>query len=83
MAENQTLLTAQKLEIILTPDSVTNNSAKDDFKLAMHSLLKFPGGWRLQEGIGLRRQEGIQWVSFPSNLADAKTVRESSSLVTR
>jgi thiol-disulfide isomerase/thioredoxin len=34
--------------------------------------MKFPGGWR--------SLEGVQWVSFPSNIADAKTLREIAIL---
>jgi thiol-disulfide isomerase/thioredoxin len=68
MAENQTLPSAERVEITLTFDLGTNNPANGDFKIAMHSLEKFPGGWRCLEG--------VRWVSFPTNLADAKTVRE-------
>jgi thiol-disulfide isomerase/thioredoxin len=72
MAENQTLPYAEKLEIILNPDSATNNPTNGDFKLAVRSVLKFPGGWR--------SLQGVQWISFPSNVADAKTVREMALL---
>ena len=72
MAENETLPFAQKLEIILTPDSGTNNPANGDFKLVVRNLMKFPGGWR--------SFDGVQWVSFPSNIADAKTLREMAIL---
>jgi hypothetical protein len=72
MAENQTLPSAEGVEITLTFDLGTNNPANGDFKIAMQELLKFPGGWRLLEG--------VRWVSFPSDLADAKTVREMALL---
>jgi thiol-disulfide isomerase/thioredoxin len=38
----------------------------------MRHLIKFPGGWR--------SYEGVRWVSFPSNVADAKTQREMAIL---
>lgn len=72
MAEKETLPFAQKLEIILTPDSGTINPTNGDFKLAVRNLMKFPGGWR--------SYEGVQWVSFPSNVADANTLREMALL---
>jgi hypothetical protein len=72
MAENETLPYAEKIEIILTPDSATHNPANGDFKLVVRNLMKFPGGWR--------SQYGVQWVSFPSNIADAKTLREMAIL---
>jgi thiol-disulfide isomerase/thioredoxin len=72
MAEKETLPYVQKLEIILQPDSGTNNPANGDFKLGVRGLMKFPGGWR--------SIQGVQWVSFPSNIADAKTVRELALL---
>ena len=43
-----------------------------DFKIAVHGLMKFPGGWRCSEG--------VQWVSFPTNIADARTLREMALL---
>jgi thiol-disulfide isomerase/thioredoxin len=67
-AENQTLPSAQELEIILVPDAQEGGSTDGDFKLAFHNLLKFSGGWRCAEG--------IEWVDFPTNVADEKTRRE-------
>jgi len=72
MAEGETMPSADKLEFILTTGTATNNPANGDFKLVVRRLLKFPGGWR--------SLEGIQWVSFPANLADAKTMREMAIL---
>jgi thiol-disulfide isomerase/thioredoxin len=63
---------ADKLELILTLDSAATNPASGDFKLAVRGLMKFPGGWR--------SYEGVRWVSFPSNIVDAKTVREMALL---
>ena len=62
-----------KAEIVLIPETGTNNPAGGKFKLMLRSLMRFPGGWRCQEG--------IQWVSFPSGVADAKTLREMAILV--
>jgi thiol-disulfide isomerase/thioredoxin len=72
MADNETLPWAEKVEIILTPDAGTNNPANGEFKVALRSLMKFPGGWRCLQG--------VQWVSFPTNIADAKTAREMAML---
>ncbi|HTQ49794.1 MAG TPA: TlpA disulfide reductase family protein [Candidatus Acidoferrales bacterium] len=62
----------QKLEIILILDSATKLSTNGDFKLVVRGLQKFPGGWRISDG--------IQWEAFPSNVADADTVRELAIL---
>ena len=62
----------EKLEINLSPDAATNPPAGGDFKLFARGLIKFPGGWR--------SSDGVQWVSFPTNIADAKTVRELAIL---
>jgi thiol-disulfide isomerase/thioredoxin len=72
MDEDETLPYAQLIEIILTPDLDTNNPANGDFKLVVHNLVKYPGGWR--------SLVGVEWVSFPSNIADAKTLREMAIL---
>jgi thiol-disulfide isomerase/thioredoxin len=72
VSEKEALPSAQKLEIILTLDSGTNNPANGDFKIAVRRLMKFPGGWR--------SLEGVQWVSFPSNIADARTVLQMALL---
>jgi thiol-disulfide isomerase/thioredoxin len=72
MAENQTLAYVDKLEIILNPGSSANTPTHDEFKLSARRLLKFPGGWRC---LG-----GVQWISFPSDIADAKTVRDLALL---
>jgi len=72
MAENETLPFLGNVEIILTADAGTNEPAKGDFKVAIRGLIEFPGGWR--------SYEGVRWVSFPSNIADAKTVREMTIL---
>ena len=71
-AEGETLLWAQQVEVILTPGSATNSPARGDFKIAVRNLLKFPGGWRCQEG--------VQWTAFPAGVADEKTTRELALL---
>ncbi len=72
MAENEMLPSANRLEIVLTPDGGANQPGDGDFKVAASRLLKFPGGWR--------SMQGLQWVSFPSRIADPKTVRELAML---
>jgi thiol-disulfide isomerase/thioredoxin len=71
-AEGETLAYAQQVEIILTSDSASNSEAKGDFKIAVRSLLKYPGGWRCLEG--------VQWTTFPAGVADEKTTRELALL---
>ena len=56
----------QKLEIVLNPAATTGQTNQGDFKLLLRGLEKFPGGWRLSQG--------IQWTSFPANIADEKTL---------
>jgi thiol-disulfide isomerase/thioredoxin len=58
----------EKLEIIVSQDAGTNNEAARDFKLAVRHLIKFPDGWR--------SDEGISWVAFPADMAGTKTARE-------
>src|SRR5439155_14013519 len=41
---------------------------RGEYTLALHALLRFPGGWRCAEG--------VRWVAFPSGVADEKTQRE-------
>jgi thiol-disulfide isomerase/thioredoxin len=71
-AENESLPSVQKLDIIVNLDSGTTNATNGEFKLAVHGLMKFPGGWR--------SDEGAQWTAFPSNVADGKTLRELAIL---
>ena len=72
MTENETLPWMEKVEIILTRDAGANDPANGEFKLVLRNLTKFPGGWRCLQG--------VQWVSFPSNIVDAKTARELALL---
>jgi thiol-disulfide isomerase/thioredoxin len=71
-AENESLPSVQKLDIIVGLDSGTTNATAGEFKLVIGSLMKFPGGWR--------SNEGVQWTAFPSNMADGKTLREMAVL---
>lgn len=61
-----------KLELILVPSASAGNSTNGDLKIAICKLIKFPRGWR--------STGGIQWESFPSNVADAETLREIAIL---
>ena len=72
MAADQWLASADKLEIVLLPDSGGVGPTNGEFKLAVLRLMKFPGGWR--------SRGGVQWVSFPSDVADPKTAREVAIL---
>jgi thiol-disulfide isomerase/thioredoxin len=72
MANDARLPWTEAVEIILIPDAGTNNPAGGEFKLVLRNVMKFPGGWRCLQG--------VQWISFPANVADAKTVREIALL---
>jgi thiol-disulfide isomerase/thioredoxin len=71
-AEGETLPYAQQVEIILSPDAGTNHPGAGEYKIALRRLSKFPKGWRCAGG--------IQWESFPANVADETTVREMAIL---
>lgn len=43
-------------------------SSGNSFQLVVRGLQKFRGGWRIQNG--------LQWTSFPANVADAGTMRK-------
>ncbi len=62
----------QNLEIVLLPNAGAEPSISGDFKLAVRGLEKFPSGWHISDG--------VQWESFPSNVADAGTLREIAIL---
>ena len=61
-----------KLEIRLTRASQVNPPDAGDFEVTIRGLEKFPTGWRISEG--------IQWSAFPTNVADAATLRELALL---
>jgi thiol-disulfide isomerase/thioredoxin len=56
----------QKLEITVNSAATSGQTNQGDFKLLLRGLEKFPGGWRVSQG--------IQWISFPANIADEKTL---------
>ncbi len=58
---------ALKLEILVKP-----SPTQGEFKLALRGISQFPRGWR--------EANSIRWVSFPTNVADEKTVRELAIL---
>lgn len=57
----------EKVEMVLTHELGSSNGAAGplEFRLAVRSLIKTAGGWKTTEG--------LQWVSFPQNLADDQT----------
>ena len=61
-----------RLEVILNFDVNGGCQTNGDFKLVMRGLEKFPGGWRVNDG--------IQWTAFPANVADEGTLRELALL---
>jgi thiol-disulfide isomerase/thioredoxin len=67
-AGDETIPWAEKVEVVLVPDSGTHHLAEGEFKIAVRGLMEFPGGWR--------SYEGVQWAGFPPNVADEKTLRE-------
>lgn len=62
----------EKLEIILDPATAASQTNQGKFKLLVRGLEKFPGGWRISRD--------LQWTSFPTNVADEKTLRELAIL---
>ena len=71
-AEGETLPWVQKVEIILDVGAETEHLPAGEYKIVLRRLNKFPGGWRCMGG--------IQWESFPANVADEKTAREMAIL---
>jgi bla regulator protein BlaR1 len=69
---NDTIPWAQQVEVVLTLDSGASLSTNGDFKVAVLNLMKFPAGWR--------SDNGVQWTAFPSNVADGKMRREMAIL---
>ncbi|MFO1476521.1 MAG: TlpA disulfide reductase family protein [Verrucomicrobiota bacterium] len=57
----------QKLDVVLT-----RASDAGEFQVTLRGLEKFPTGWRISEG--------LQWTGFPTNVADAATLREITML---
>lgn len=71
-ADGQDLPWAQKIEIALAPDSQATHSSRDEFKLVVRGLIKFPAGWR--------SYGGIQWESIPVTAGDGKMAQETALL---
>ena len=71
-AENEYLPWVEKVEIVLDPVPPADAATNGEFKLALRGLVKYPAGWR--------SHDGIQWESFPANVADEKTRRELAIL---
>jgi thiol-disulfide isomerase/thioredoxin len=67
-AKEESLPWTAKLEIVLRTALKKPDDATNDFKLVVNGLIKFPSGWR--------SYDGVQWLSFPENVADEKTRRE-------
>lgn len=67
-AGDETLTWANQVEIVFESKTDTAGSTHGELKLVILDLLKFPGGWRANQG--------IQWESIPGNLIDEKTKRE-------
>lgn len=75
-AEDESLTWAEKVHIVVTaeplPDAQDAARLQGEYKLSIANLLKFPGGWRCQEG--------MRWVSFPATVVDEKAQRELAIL---
>src|SRR5579859_4094992 len=60
-AENESLPSVQELEFVLTVEPRTDarepGRLRGEYTLALHTMLRFPGGWRCAEG--------VRWVAFP------------------
>lgn len=67
-----TLPYLEKLDVVLIRGSESGQPAAGDFKVTLRGLEKFPAGWRISSG--------VQWTGFPTNVADAKTLRDLAML---
>jgi thiol-disulfide isomerase/thioredoxin len=70
--EGESVLAAKKIEVVIEPADAAQAPTNGEFKLALKGLIKFPAGWRVREGMG--------WVSFPSGVAGANTIKEMALL---
>ena len=64
-----TLPYVNELQICLTRDA--NHQDAGLFKVTLRGLERFPTGWRMDGG-----RSCIQWTAFPTNVADAGTLRK-------
>jgi thiol-disulfide isomerase/thioredoxin len=75
-AEGESLPWVEKLDIVLTaaplPEAQEAGRLGGEYRLALANFIKFPTGWRCQEG--------MRWVSFPTTVADEKEQRELAIL---
>jgi len=66
-----TLPYLEKLDLLVIRSAEPNQSASNGFKLTLRGVEKYPAGWRINGG-----RSGILWTGFPTNVVDAKTLRE-------
>ncbi len=71
-AEGESLTNIQKIEISLSPDSITNDTGKAEFVVVLRNVRRFPGGWRASGG--------IEWEKFPDGVAGEGIKQELSLL---
>jgi thiol-disulfide isomerase/thioredoxin len=77
-AENESLPYTDKLPLTLTAVAATNRlevvRGQGEYVVALSGLLKFATNWRCSQG--------VSWVAFPTNVADA-TVQRELAILTR
>jgi thiol-disulfide isomerase/thioredoxin len=70
--EGESLRRAEKIDVVLTAEPLSDapdaQPWRGEYVVQLNQLLKFPTGWRCAGS--------IQWVSFPTSVADEKTQRE-------
>lgn len=66
-----TLPFVDKADVILFQGEEAPATTNNCLKITVSGLVKFPSGWRINGG-----RTSIQWTGFPTNVADAKTLRE-------
>jgi thiol-disulfide isomerase/thioredoxin len=70
--EGESLRWAEKIDVVLTAEPLADapdaQQWRGEYVVQLNQLLKFPAGWRCAGS--------IQWVSFPTSVADEKTQRE-------
>lgn len=75
-AEGESLRWAETVDVVVTaepiPAAQDGAGLQGEYRLSLANLLKFPAGWRCQEG--------LRWVSFPATVADEKAQRELAIL---
>lgn len=74
-AEGESLPWKSELTLVLSGEPAgaeTNKALSGAYQVSLSGLIKFPDGWRCQEG--------IRWKQFPDSVADEKTKREMKIL---